>query len=100
MSYHLIDEPAQLQACHRCGAQILWAMEGGIEIRADLLPLNLAQEVAALKAGRRTYTLKPGAWKPRLYWRSIHVIEEDPRRELDVLAEHRCPKPPQSKEIR
>jgi len=58
-----------------------------LTVTADPYPLNIAGEVAALRAGRRTYQLFRGALDPRDRW---NIPGHPPTADLTVLAEHRC----------
>lgn len=78
------SEPVAL-TCRGCRQPVIYGLAEGVTARADLMPLTSLQEIAAVLAGRRTFTLRRSG-----------LIERDAGRRSDptlaspVLAEHRC----------
>jgi hypothetical protein len=76
-----------LKTCARCEARILTGLAEGIHAYVDLTPVTTAGEIAALLAGRETYTLRRyGLIRRDVYRRT------DPALATPVLADHDCPR--------
>lgn len=90
----MIDSPAVLDTCPRCGAPILDAHSDGLHIRADAAPLDGHQELAALMDGRLTWDVQPLGLprKPFLHYR--HSFRIAGERKWPVVQTHRCPPGP------
>lgn len=83
---HFASTPAELDTCHRCGMPVLTALDEGLLIRVNLLPLTLAQQIAALAAGKPTYgRLADG----QLAYRCATRLP-DPRMAQRVHTKHNC----------
>lgn len=100
----MIDIPAVLTTCPRCGAQILDAVSEGLHVLADATPLDAHAELAALLDGRLTWDVQPIGLprKPHLHHR--HSFRIKPERKWPVVATHKCPpgphiRPPQQKPV-
>jgi hypothetical protein len=75
---------------HSCGEHVLTGLDDepcGMTVRVDPYPLSPTGEVAALRAGRRTYWLRHGSLERRDQW---NIPGHPPAPDLLVLAEHRC----------
>ncbi|GIE84593.1 hypothetical protein [Actinoplanes regularis] len=84
---HFASTAAQLDACRRCAMPILVALDEGIVVRVDLLPLaSIGAQVEALAAGIPTYArLHDG----QLAYRCSTRLS-DPRMTERVHARHAC----------
>lgn len=90
----LKSTPVSLAVCPRCGRHMLSGFSEGCWVRADPAPLDPAQELAAIQAGRSTYDLQPLGLPRRPYlWHrtSFRILGA---RKWMVLAEHVCPPGP------
>lgn len=85
MSQHLISTQVLASTCRRCGVMILSGLAEGLHAHVDLGQLDRAGEIAALLAGRWTYTLHSG----ELIYRDITRIAGNSI-SGPVLAAHRC----------
>lgn len=74
--------------CHRCDRPTIYGLAEGFIARADPAPLDQTQEIAAVVAGRQTYTLLRSGLVHRDAGR-----RSDPSLAGVVLAEHACPDP-------
>lgn len=84
---HLESTAAQLDTCRRCGMPVLHALDEGVRIRVDLVPLpNLAAQVAALAAGRPTFAQLRGG---QLAYRDPSRLA-NPAMAERVHTEHEC----------
>lgn len=90
----MIDIPAVLDHCPRCGQQVLDAHSDGLHIRADAQPLDPQAELAALLDGRLTYDMQPLGLprKPYLMYRDAFRIGAE--RKWTVVGSHKCPPGP------
>lgn len=87
---HFVSTLAQLAVCHRCGTPVLDALDEGIRIRVDLLPLSPAGQARALAAGQQTYgRLRDG----QLAYRCATRLA-DRRMAERVHAKHDCRRAP------
>jgi hypothetical protein len=82
--------------CGRCGQDTISGLSGSracsVDVRVDAHPLTAVQELHALVAGCRTWTLHTVA--DELHPRTVQVIRSRPagtRPRQTVHAEHRCP---------
>jgi len=57
VTQHFVSTPAAETTCPRCRAQLLTALDEGLRATVDADPLDPAAEIAALLAGKWTYTL-------------------------------------------
>lgn len=82
---HLETTPPLVHTCRRCGRPVVYGLAEGIPARVDTIPVDQAGEIAAVVAGRQTYTLRRSG-----------LIHRDVRRRSDptlagpVLVEHAC----------
>lgn len=53
---HFVSTPTSHTTCPRCDAPLLVAIDEGLAARVDATPINRHQEIAALVAGKWTYT--------------------------------------------
>jgi hypothetical protein len=86
-SGHLISKRASITRCRTCGRSVLAGWDEGRIARVDPTPLNRGDEIAALLAGKWTYSLMLGRW----------LVHRDAGRISDGLsgtvhAEHQCPR--------
>lgn len=90
----MIDIPAVLDRCPRCGTQILDATSDGVRVRADAHPLDPQEELAAILNGRLTFDVQPLGLprRPFLHHRCSFRIAAG--RKWSVVATHRCPPGP------
>ncbi len=90
----MIDIPAVLDHCPRCGAQVLDATSDGLPTRADAQPLDPQAELAALMSGQLTYDVQPLGLprRPYLHYRDAFRIQAE--RKWTVVATHKCPPGP------
>jgi hypothetical protein len=88
MTQHLIDTPAVLANCSRCGQHTITATAGGIAVVADVSPLSLPQEIAARIAGAATFDFVTAGHSVFLEWRSVTHIRA--ARVHPVVAAHPC----------
>ncbi|MEV7364295.1 hypothetical protein [Streptomyces sp. NPDC091299] len=92
-----LTDRARTQLCPRCRQPILRALVGhvaALDVRADPIALNPAQELAARLQGRTTYCLRiHPALKPRLIDRGPEHIRSGRCRHL-VVADHHCTRTP------
>ena len=82
---HLATTTITGTACRHCHALVLTGLAEGLQAWVDPTPLNQAGEIAALIAGRWTYTLTRAGLVHRSHWRI-----GDTRITGPILAEHRC----------
>lgn len=85
---YLISTDVEPGTCRRCGAHLLVAHVEGLTARVDAHPINPTQEIAALLAGKWTYTHD---WKQLFYRDAPRIRSGDPG---PIHAEHRCPPAP------
>lgn len=88
MTGHLVTQPAKLATCSRCGALTLTAITGGLTTVIDPCPLEIAQEIAALMAGKATFDLVPVGCRLFIEWRDITRMRA-PRLHA-VVTVHQC----------
>lgn len=88
MTEHLINRPAKLTACARCGQLTFTGISGGITIIADPAPLSIDQEIAARLAGKTIYDVITSSRGPYLEWRSLARVKAG--RYYAVAASHAC----------
>jgi hypothetical protein len=89
---HLVSTPAKAETCPGCRAALLVALDEGLTARVDATPLpDRPAEIAALLAGRRTYTRLRNN---ELVHRDADRIA-DPRLRGDIHAQHQCTGPAQ-----
>lgn len=87
---HLIDRPMQIAVCDQCGTHLLVAIVGGITTYADMQPLSVNAEIAAILCGRATFDIvTDGIRKAYLVSRDIFRIRGE--RKCSVVASHACP---------
>lgn len=84
---HLETTPALVHACKRCGRPVLYGLAEGLHARADIAPIGQAAEIAAVIAGRSTYTLRRSGLIQRDASRRA-----DPTLAVPVLVAHDCPR--------
>lgn len=97
MTGHLISTRSSGHPCHRCGSPVFTAWAEGLHVTADADPLDRPGEVAALLAGRWTYSRTPGG----------ELVHRDAGRITggsvpgQIHAEHRCSRrtPPQQLDL-
>lgn len=82
---HLITTTPTATTCRHCRRPILAATIGGLDRHLDLVQLTPAGELAALLAGRATFTLRGDL----LARRTVHHIRGGSP--TPVLPEHACP---------
>lgn len=82
---HLETTQAFVHTCPRCRATILYGLAEGIPARVDPEPVDQPGEIAAVVAGRQTYTLTRGGLVQRDAGR-----RSDPSLTGPVLAAHDC----------
>lgn len=82
---HLETTAPLVHACRRCHTPVIYGLAEGVTARADLLPITSAGEIAAVLAGRQTYTVRRSGLIRRDAGRRA-----DPTLASPVLAEHRC----------
>jgi hypothetical protein len=86
---HLETTTPLVHTCRRCDRPVIYGLAEGVPARCDPTPINTVGEIAAVMAGRRTYTLQ-----------RTGLVERDALRRSDpnltgpVLAEHDCPRGP------
>lgn len=84
--------PKLNHATHRCGVDTVQGLSAsGLEERVDAAPLNPEQELAAIVAGLRTFTLY--VVPDQLHVRLAHHVRARPagtHPRQTVHAEHRC----------
>ena len=88
MTEHLINRPAQITACTRCGQKTLTAITGGLTTTIDPGPLTIAQEIAARITGKPTFDLVPSGAALYVEWRDITRVKAP--RVYAVAAIHQC----------
>lgn len=86
---YLIDRPAALARCSRCGAATITAVTGGLTTVTDTKPLGIDQEISAILAGKATFSLQVMGSKIFLAPRSVAEIRAG--RDHPVVALHSCP---------
>lgn len=87
MTAHLITEAAKLRICTRCGEYTIVAISGGINTAADIQPLSVDEEIAALLTGRRTFDFAQIGLRYYLHYRDLFAIRAN--RIHPVVAAHR-----------
>ncbi|WP_326637307.1 hypothetical protein OG884_26605 [Streptosporangium sp. NBC_01755] len=90
----MIDIPAVLDHCPRCGGQILVAVSDGLPTRADATPLTPQAELAALLDDRLTYDVQPLGLPRRPYLHHRNSWRIQAPRKWPVVGSHRCPPGP------
>lgn len=78
---------------HRCGEWVLVGLDdepAGLTAWCDQYPISQAGEVAALTAGRWTWSISHGRLERRNRWT---IPGHPPAPDLLVIAEHRCDSP-------
>lgn len=92
---HLITTTAEPCPCHRCGAPTLTGWADGLHARVGTQPLNRDGELAAILAGRRTYTLTHEGLVHRDRWHLTHphgpILANHACGQDNIAAEHRAP---------
>lgn len=88
MTQHLTTEPATAAVCARCGARVIAAVVDGLTTIADIQPLTIDEEIAALLTGHATFDLQPNGNRVYLEWRDITRIRAG--RNYPVVAAHGC----------
>ncbi|GAB7039724.1 MULTISPECIES: hypothetical protein [Catenuloplanes] len=88
---HLLSTPAALSRCPRCRSITITALDEGIRVRADLIPLpDRNAEIEALLDGRRTYSrLRNNELAYRYPYRMKDPVLNGP-----IHAQHQCPPRP------
>lgn len=86
MTRYLVSTQAVDTACW-CGAPVLRALDEGLEAKVDVAPVDRAGEIAALLAGRHTYSLSPRS-RYLIYRSAEHILAGDLKG--TVHAQHRC----------
>lgn len=87
---HLIDRPAHLAPCRRCGAYVLAGLVGGVLTRCDPSAIDIHAELTAVLSGGRSFDVCAWGLPRRLYlvWRySLRIASA---RKYPVVAEHQC----------
>lgn len=93
MGQHLIDTPAEVETCPRCGAPLLVGHWSGLLIRAELANLSSDAEATAIAAGHDTYDLILEGHPRRLYLEQRDPDRPRSRRPYPVVRSHRCARP-------
>jgi hypothetical protein len=86
---HLINTPAVLAKCSRCGAATITGTTSGLTTVADVHPLTIPEEITAIMSGKATFTLTAAGRNLFLTWRSVAEISAV--RDHPVVAVHECP---------
>jgi hypothetical protein len=87
---HLIDRPAHLAPCRRCGDYVLAGLVGGAMTRCDPGAIDIHAELIAVLGGKASYDVCAWGLPRRLYlvWR--HSLRITAARKYPVVAEHQC----------
>jgi hypothetical protein len=85
IGHSLETSPAIAKPCPRCRRPLLTGLAEGIHAYVDITPLTPAGEIAAVLAGRQTYTLRRTGLIQRDAYRRA-----DPALASPVLAQHDC----------
>jgi hypothetical protein len=83
---HLETTPPLVHSCKRCARPVLYGLAEGSHARADIAPVSQFGEIAAVLAGRATYTLRRSGLIQRDASR-----RSDPSLASPVLVQHACP---------
>lgn len=88
---HLIDRPAYADQCARCKAPILIAMDGGLNVAADIIPADVNAEIAAWLTKRWSWNVirDPDTRQTHLRFRGLAQVKAG--RPYPVVTGHRCP---------
>lgn len=92
MTIHLIDRPARLATCPRCGHPTLSAVSGGITVHATPAPLSISEEIAERLSGHSAYDVIIYGMRLYLEYRDLPRIRTGRRHQ--VVAAHGCPRSP------
>jgi hypothetical protein len=87
---HLIDRPAFLQPCRRCGAWVLAAITGGVPTRCDPGSLTAQAELIALLSGKQSYDVVTYGLPRRMFFQWRHATRITGERKYPVVATHKC----------
>lgn len=83
---HFETTPPLVHRCRRCAQPVIYGLAEGVPARTDVHPIDAAAEVAAVAAGRQTYTLTRLGLVHRDAYRRC-----DPALASPVVVDHECP---------
>lgn len=86
---HLISRPAYSEPCTACRRFILIAVDGGLTVYADPVPLGIPAEIAARLSGRGVYDAAR-TLSGKTYLISRDIFRVMARREYPVIGDHVC----------
>jgi hypothetical protein len=89
MTGHLISRPAYTAPCTGCRRHILIAIDGGLTVYADPIPLGIHAEIAARLTGRGVYDVTH-TLGGKTYLISRDVFRVRASRKYPVIGDHAC----------